>query len=57
MRVKMAFGRGEQEIELPDGNQLEVLTMPEVPPLADPAQAVADALVSPIGAPPLAEVA
>ena len=57
MRVKMAFGRNGKEIELPDRNVLAVLNMPEVPPLGDAGQAVAEALRKPIDSPPLVDVA
>lgn len=57
MRVRMAFGLEGMEIELPDRNVVDVLTMPAVPPLADAGQAVARALASPIDSRPLLEVA
>ncbi|HUU81862.1 MAG TPA: nickel-dependent lactate racemase [Phycisphaerae bacterium] len=57
MRVRMAFGRHGLDIELPDGNVMDVLTMPAMPPLPAPQRAVADALAVPIDAPPLVDLA
>ena len=57
MRIEMAFGRQGLEIELPEGNEVEVLRIPGVPPLADPSKAVAEAVACPIGAPPLVDLA
>ena len=60
MRVRMAFGLDGREIELPDANVVDVLTMPQLPdgdPPADPEAAVAHALAHPIGSAPLRELA
>lgn len=53
--VKIPCGREEISLELPPGPAL--LTSRELPPLADPAAAVAQALARPLGGPPLAELA
>jgi nickel-dependent lactate racemase len=57
MRVQMAFGRTGLEIELPEGFRYRILEARSAAPLPDPAQALAKALESPTGAPPLLEVA
>jgi len=57
MRVRMAYGRNGREIEVPGRSVVAVLTMPEVPVLPDPAEALGQALRRPIAAPPLAEIA
>jgi lactate racemase len=55
VRVRFDYGSRGLDAELPDGTRL--LESPRREPLADPAAAVACALASPIGAPPLARVA
>ncbi len=57
MRVSLAYGRGEIACELPEAAQIDVLEKHAVPPLRDPEAALRDALVHPIGAPPLHELA
>src|SRR5262245_65528546 len=57
MRVALAYGRGELEIELPAGVRVDVLEKVPVPPLADPAREIERALASPIGTRPLEELA
>ena len=57
MRVQMAFGRTGLEIELPEGFRYRILEARSAAPLPDPAEALAKALESPTGAPPLLEVA
>ncbi|MFH2128595.1 MAG: nickel-dependent lactate racemase [Pseudomonadota bacterium] len=53
--VKIPCGREEINLDLPPSAAL--LQSEELPPLADPAEAVARALASPFGGPPLAELA
>ncbi|MBU1157640.1 MAG: DUF2088 domain-containing protein, partial [Proteobacteria bacterium] len=53
--VKIPCGRKEISLDLPPDAAL--LQSEELPPLADPAKAVAQALARPLGGPPLAELA
>jgi len=55
MRVHLPYGRQGLEVELPE--QARVLLPERVPALAQPADAVHQALRQPIGSPPLAELA
>ena len=57
MRVRIAYGRGDLPLELPDGLDVRVLEKHSVTPLADPAGTLAAALETPIEAPPLRELA
>ena len=57
MRVALAYGRTQLELDLPDGRRVDVLEKHPVPPLADADAAVRRALEDPIGAPPLREIA
>ncbi len=57
MRVSLAYGRGQLELELPDSHSIHVLEKPSVTPLGDPAAALSQALERPIGAPRLGELA
>ena len=57
MRVRIAYGRGDLDLELPDGLDVRVLEKQSVEPLADPAATLAAALESPIDAAPLRELA
>jgi nickel-dependent lactate racemase len=56
-QVELAFGRGRLTLTLPDVAEPTVVRQQPLPPLADPAAAVADALASPVGAAPLTELA
>lgn len=55
MRVRLAYGERGLEVELPEG--AEVLEPQRVPGLPDPQRAVAAAVESPLGAPPLRQLA
>ncbi len=57
MRVRIAYGRGDLQLELPDGLDIRILEKHSVTPLADPAGTLAAALETPIEAPPLRELA
>ncbi|MFL6025982.1 MAG: nickel-dependent lactate racemase [Friedmanniella sp.] len=52
-QVELAFGRGRLPLVLPEGCDATVIRQQPLPPLADPAAAVASALASPVGCPPL----
>jgi nickel-dependent lactate racemase len=56
MRVKLDYGRTGLEVDLPD-NLIGPLQIRDAVPLANPEQAIADAMNHPIGTPPLAELA
>jgi len=53
----LPFGHGSLTFRLPSGVQGEVIHANPVSPLADPAQAVRQAVAKPLGTPPLAEIA
>lgn len=55
MRVKLAYGKEGLWVDLPDHN-VTVVEPRHVPGLSDEAEAIRDALRSPIGAPPLREL-
>ena len=55
--LAVLFGRGQMPITLPPGASAEVIRKPPMPRLADPAAAVRAAFATPVGAPPLAELA
>jgi len=57
MKVRLAYGSKGIEAELPEGNVVGVLRSKSAPVIEDPGKAVEDSLASPIGSPPLAEVA
>jgi len=57
MRVTLDYGRTGMAVELPDSAVRHVLGISAEPPLGDSAAAVRDALASPIGTPPLSELA
>jgi nickel-dependent lactate racemase len=54
MKVRLSYGRQGLEVEMPE--QAQVLLPKRVPPLAQPQEAVREALRQPIGSPPLAEL-
>lgn len=54
--VKLAYGDTELTLELPAGVAFRELRIRETPPLADPAEAVRQALREPTGTPPLAKI-
>lgn len=57
MRMELAFGKTGVAVELPGGFQYRVLEARSAVPLADPAAAIEAALDSPVGTPPLVEMA
>ena len=57
MQVRLDYGRSGLAVTVPDGLDVSVVEPAKGVPLADPNAAVADALASPIGSPPLAEIA
>ena len=57
MRVRLAYGRADIEVALPDGGHVDVVEKHSVPPLPDPRAALCDGLRRPTGAPPLRELA
>ena len=57
MHVDLNYGRGSLGVAVADAWRATVLRKPAMPLLADPPQAVADALAAPVGAAPLREAA
>jgi nickel-dependent lactate racemase len=57
MRIKLDYGRTGVDVDLPADRVVGPLAIRPALPLADPAAALAAALASPIGTPPLAQVA
>lgn len=57
MELTLRFGHTGLPVSLPDRNVAHVLRLNELPPLADPRQAVLDGLRTPIGTAPLIELA
>jgi nickel-dependent lactate racemase len=57
MRVKLEYGRQGLYAELPDASVVRTLTYKDAMPLPDPAAELRAMLASPIGTPPLAEIA
>ena len=57
MQIDLAFGKSGLTLDLPEGYHYRVLEARTATPLADWRQALESALDSPIGAPPLAELA
>jgi lactate racemase len=57
MKVTLDYGRSGMTVDLPDDRVVGPLAIRPAEPLANPEQAIADALRRPIGSPPLAEVA
>ncbi len=56
MKTKLAFGKGDLEITLPDHIPIDVIEPKYVPGLKDQEQGILDALSNPVGAPPLADL-
>jgi len=54
---KVRYGKGELSFDLPPGMNGTVVQSKPVPPLPDPAAAIAEALSNPVGSPPLRELA
>lgn len=58
MKVTLDYGKTGLEVTVPDDRLIgPPLSLREVPPLADPDQAIAESLQKPIGTPPLSELA
>jgi nickel-dependent lactate racemase len=57
MKVTLDYGRTGLTVELPAERVVGPLAIRDVPALADPERAVADAIERPIGTPPLREIA
>ena len=57
MKIDLRYGRGVMPLCLPDGSDVTVIRKPEMPLLADAAEAVAHALDNPAGVKPLSELA
>ncbi|MDZ7620421.1 MAG: nickel-dependent lactate racemase [Patescibacteria group bacterium] len=57
MRIRLNYGRDGLEAEVPDANVVKVLKYQPAKPLPDPAGAVKRCLASPVGSPPLAQLA
>ena len=57
MRVRLEYGKTGLEVDLPGDRVVRKLAYKDAPPLADPAASLADMLASPIGSPPLSELA
>ena len=57
MRVRLDYGKTGLEADLPDENLRGVLRVSPAPPLADTDAAIAEALIRPLGTPPLVEMA
>ena len=57
MRVHLNYGRGLRAVDLPDELDVTVIAKKAMPLLADPAQAMEDALARPVACPLLAEEA
>jgi len=57
MEARVAYGSGFVPMKIPAGIAADILDAEEPFPLADPAQAIAAALASPIDSPPLADLA
>ena len=56
-KIEIAFGRSHVALGLPEGAVAHVIRKAALPKLPDPHRAVHDALASPVGCPPLAELA
>lgn len=57
MRVTLEYGRDGLEVSLPDGNVAKCLGYRAAQPLEAPTASIRDALASPIGSPPLSDLA
>jgi len=57
MRIKLEYGRGKLEVELPEKNVVRVLAYKDAEPLADPRTSLRQSMEGPIGARPLSELA
>jgi nickel-dependent lactate racemase len=57
MRVRLEYGRDGLEVDLPDSQVVRSLSYKHVQPLPDPRQSLAEVLATPIGTPPLSQLA
>ncbi|MGH6917709.1 MAG: nickel-dependent lactate racemase, partial [Geminicoccaceae bacterium] len=57
MRVELSYGRGQLPVDLADDLEVTLVRKPAMPLLADPQAAIRQALATPVGAPPLVELA
>lgn len=57
MKVSLRFGKGEVQVDVPDGNLVGILRMNPLPPMEDPIGATYEALRNPINSPALSELA
>ncbi|PKN28824.1 MAG: hypothetical protein CVU64_11415 [Deltaproteobacteria bacterium HGW-Deltaproteobacteria-21] len=57
MKVDLFYGRSGLTVDLPDDLHVHIIRKHPMVPLTDPVQAVRSALVSPVGSPPLRELA
>lgn len=57
MKIHLAYGTQGLYVEVPDRNLAKVLTLGTTPPLANPATSIEQSLLTPIGSPPLGELA
>jgi len=57
MKVHLAYGKEGLDIEVPDKNLANVLTLGTTAPLAHAEQSIEQALLTPIGSPPLGQLA
>jgi len=55
--ITLDYGRTGLSVEIPDRNLADVIALPPEPAISDPASAVAHALASPLGTPPLGDLA
>jgi nickel-dependent lactate racemase len=56
-RIEIAFGRSHLAVDLPPEAEPRIIRKPDLPKLVDPRGAIATALASPIGSPPLSQLA
>lgn len=57
MQIDLLYGKGKQSLSLPDDANTTVIRKPPMPRIENPGAAVRAALDSPVGVPPLAELA
>ncbi|HEX9655639.1 MAG TPA: nickel-dependent lactate racemase [Bacteroidota bacterium] len=57
MKVHLAYGKKGLDIDIPDRNLVKVMTMPAAEALADPDNAILQALQNPIESPPFSDLA
>ena len=55
--VSIRYGKGELHVRLPMGCEATIIRKPEMPVLQDPIDAIRDALMNPVDAPSIAELA